>query len=172
MSILGAVLAGGVSSRFGTDKAAALVDDTALIDHVVAAIAPQVSALVVVGRDWRGLTRVDDLPVPGLGPLGGLCGALVHAAAHGHDAVLCVPCDTLGLPADLVMRLAPGPAVARGQRGIGLWPSHLGPTLLAHLAGGGSRALHGWVSATDANEIDCGALRNINRPDDVGGNSG
>lgn len=168
MKVLGAVLAGGASTRFGTDKAHAPFCGKPLLDHVVSALAPQVSTLVVVGRDWPGLLRLDDLPAAGLGPLGGLCSALGHAAASGHDAVLCVPCDTLGLPDDLVARLSPAPAVASHQRIVGLWPASLAPVLLARLASGGSRALYDWVASCAAREVDCGALRNINTPHDLG----
>ncbi|MBC7521173.1 MAG: NTP transferase domain-containing protein [Sandarakinorhabdus sp.] len=168
MRILGAVLAGGESTRFGSDKALALFAGKPLIDHAIAAIVRQVESLVIVGRDWPGFTRVDDLPAPGLGPLGGLCGALVHARTHGFDAVLCVPCDTLGPPADLAARLSPGPAVALGQRSIGLWPASLATALLARLASGDSRALHIWASACEARNVDCGALHNINHPEDLG----
>lgn len=172
MKILGAVLAGGGSVRFGSDKALALFAGRSLIDHAIAALAPQVDTLVIVGREHPGQASIPDLPAPNLGPLGGLSGALVHARLHGFDAVACVPCDTLGLPADLVARLArdfaAGPAVARGQRSIGLWPSNLAPALLSRLSGGGSRALHIWASDCEAREIDCGALHNINHPEDLG----
>ena len=67
MRILGAILGGGQSSRFGSDKALALHQGRALIDHALEALRPHVSALVVVGRDWQGVARVDDLPEPGLG---------------------------------------------------------------------------------------------------------
>ena len=168
MRILGAVLAGGASTRFGSDKALALFAGQPLIAHAIAALAPQVESLVIVGRDWPGLLRVDDLPVAGLGPIGGLCGALSHGHAQGFDAVLVAPCDTLGLPADLAARLSPGPAVARGQRSIGLWPTSLAPALLARLASGGSRALHVWAAVCEAREVDCGPLHNINQPEDLG----
>ena len=65
--ILGAVLAGGRSSRFGSDKAAAMFRDRTLADHAAAAIAPFVEAVVRVGGDG-----VPDVPRPGLGPLGGI----------------------------------------------------------------------------------------------------
>ena len=168
IKILGAVLAGGASSRFGSDKALALFAGRPLIDHAIAALIPQVADLVICGRDYPGFARVDDMPVAGLGPLGGLCGALVHAADNRFDAVLCVPCDTLGLPADLAARLWPGPAVARGQRSVGLWPASLAPALLSRLSGGGSRAIHTWITACEAREVDCGPLHNINHPGDLG----
>ncbi len=168
MKILGAVLAGGASTRFGSDKALADFAGKPLIAHVISALVPQVDTLVVVGRDWPGYTRVDDLPAPGMGPIGGLCGALIYALLHGFDAVLCAPCDTLGLPDDLATRLSPGPAVALGQRSIGLWPASLAPALIARLNDGNSRALHVWVSLTEAREVDCGPLHNINHADDLG----
>lgn len=168
MRILGAVLAGGASTRFGSDKALALFAGKPLIEHVIAGLACQVETLVICGRDWPPYHRIDDLPTPGLGPLGGLCAALSHAQANGFDAVLCAPCDTLGLPPDLASRLNPGAAVALGQRSVGLWPSSLAPLLLARLISGGSRALHSWATACDAREVDCGPLHNINHPEDLG----
>ena len=164
--ILAAVLAGGRSTRFGTDKALALHDGLPLIDHVIAALLPQASALVITGRAHPGHTAIADFPAPGLGPLGGLCAALTHARRHGFDAVLCVPCDTLDLPPDLALRLAPGPAVARDQRTIGLWPASLADTLTAHL-NGADRSIRHWIAATNAREVDCGAFRNINHPADL-----
>ncbi len=168
MKILGAILAGGASTRFGSDKALALFAGKPLLQHAIDALAPQVDTLVIVGRDWPGQTRIDDLPAAGMGPIGGLCGALAHGLLHEFDTALVAPCDTLGLPADLVARLSPGPAVAQGQRSIGLWPSNLAPALLARLTSGDSRALHVWVETTEAREVDCGPLHNINHPDDLG----
>jgi molybdopterin-guanine dinucleotide biosynthesis protein A len=167
VKLLGAILAGGAATRFGSDKALALFASKPLLQHAIDVLSPQVDTVAVVGRDWPGLARIDDLPANGLGPLGGLCGALAHGLTHGFDAVLVAPCDTLGLPSDLAARLNPGPAVARGQRSVGLWPSNLAPTLLARLTNGGSRALHAWMEATAAREVDCGPLHNINHPDDL-----
>ncbi len=167
MKRLGAVLAGGAATRFGSDKALAMFGGIPLIEHVITALTPQVSKIVICGRDWPGFTRVDDLPAPGLGPLAGLCAALVHARQNGFDAVLCSPCDMLGLPADLVQRLGAGPAVAMGQRAVGIWPATLAASLLARLASGGGRSLRGWAETCEAAQIDCGALHNVNTPADL-----
>lgn len=171
MKLLGAVLAGGRSSRFGSDKALALVEGRPLIEHVIAALQPQVAAVVVCGRDWPGfvaLTDVPDLgPGPGLGPLAGLCAALIDAERRGFDAVLCAPCDVPGLPVDLARRLSPGPAVAIGGRAVGLWPAGLASALRERLDTVDDRSVRGWLAATGAREIDCGPLRNINRPGDL-----
>lgn len=167
MRILGAVLAGGESKRFGSDKAMALFAGQPLLAHVVAALAPQVEAMVICGHDWPPYETITDLPTAGLGPLGGLCAALVTARVRGFDAVLCVPCDTLGLPPDLAVQLGAGPAVALGQRSIGLWPATLASSLLARIASGGRRSLQSWAEACEAREVDCGPLHNINRPEDL-----
>jgi molybdopterin-guanine dinucleotide biosynthesis protein A len=83
----GAILAGGRATRFGgRDKSALLVDGRPILDHQVAALAPAVDEVLIVGGP-RATTH--DI-VPGCGPLGGLHAALT--AARG-DAVLLVACD-------------------------------------------------------------------------------
>ncbi len=167
MKLLGAVLAGGASSRFGSDKARAVVEGRPLIAGVIAALAVQADEVVVCGRDWPGCAGLADMPGPSLGPLGGLCAALLEAQRRGFDCVLSAPCDALGLPPGLAERLAPGPAVALGQRTVGLWPAALAPALLALLERGGDRSLRRWVAVSGAREVDCGAIANINRPGDL-----
>ena len=67
--LLGAIVAGGRSRRFGSDKARATVEGRTLFDHVVGALSPQVADIVLCGRDWPGFDSLDDRPEPGLGPL-------------------------------------------------------------------------------------------------------
>ena len=168
MKLLGAVLAGGRSSRFGSDKALAVVNGRRLIDGVIADLATQVDMVIVCGRDWPGTIAIADQPRPALGPLGGLCAALNHAAASGFDAVLTAPCDAVRLPAGLAALLCPGPAVASGQRTIGRWPVSLAPLLTAELARPeADRSLRGWCALVGAATIDCGPIRSINTPGDL-----
>jgi len=83
----GAILAGGQATRFGgRDKSALLVDGRAILDLQIAALAPAVDDVVIVGG---ARATVHDI-VPGCGPLGGLHTALT--AARG-DALLLVACD-------------------------------------------------------------------------------
>src|SRR3954452_12325135 len=70
------VLAGGKSSRFGSDKARALIDGTPLIRILADRLSPFASSLTVVAEvagkyDDLGLKTIAD-QVPGLGPMGGL----------------------------------------------------------------------------------------------------
>jgi molybdopterin-guanine dinucleotide biosynthesis protein A len=170
MRILGAVLAGGRSSRFGSDKAAALIDGKPMLDWVVDALAPQVDDVIICGREFAGRLCVPDHPAPDLGPLGGLSAALRHAAANGFDAVLSTPCDTPRIPADLRVQLGePGDGVVvQGLPVIGLWPARLHDALDDFLAEGGSRAIGAWAARAGAR---CVALRdlpaNVNRPEDL-----
>jgi molybdopterin-guanine dinucleotide biosynthesis protein A len=83
----GAILAGGQSTRFGgRDKSALLLDGRAIFDHQIAALAPVVDEVLIVGGPRATIHDI----VPGCGPLGGLHAALM--AAHG-GAVLIVACD-------------------------------------------------------------------------------
>jgi len=166
MRLLGAICAGGQSRRFGSDKALALVNGQPLIDHVIARLAPQCTAQVIVGRTHGGWPVLADRPTGGAGPLAALNAALHHAAEQGFDAVLTAPCDVPDLPLNLVAMLMPGPAVLADQPVIGLWPTALGPQLDAWLAAGG-RAVRGFADHVGARQVSGPALRNINRPADL-----
>lgn len=165
--ILGAVLAGGRSRRFGSDKAMALLGGVPLIEHVLRALAPQVDALIVCGRVHPGQRCINDLPGPGLGPLGGLNAALALAAAEGFTAVLSAGCDLPDLPPDLAAGLAgPGATYIEGCPIVGWWPATLAPRLAAHLAVTPDRSLRAWIRAENANPRSV-PLANINRPQDL-----
>lgn len=168
MRLLGAILAGGQSRRFGSDKAEAMLDGQAMLDHVADALRPQVDALVVAGRDWPGLDSVMDLPEPGLGPLGGLCGALSFARDHGFDAVLSSGCDLIGIPSDLALILGEGPAIIDDQPLLGLWPVELAEPLQLWLEGPKNRSVYRFADHVKAKRISLTvAVRNANRPEDL-----
>lgn len=163
MTILGAIFAGGAARRFGSDKAAAMLGGQALIEHVAERLSSQCDALVVVGRAWPGLANIADAPAPGLGPLGALAGALVHACQTGHAFVLTSGCDLPDLPRDLARRLAPAPAIVEGQPLLGLWEARQAATLIAWLESGGDRSMRGWIAHIGARRVTLGErLSNIN----------
>jgi molybdopterin-guanine dinucleotide biosynthesis protein A len=165
--ILGAVLAGGRSRRFGSDKALALFDGTALIDHALAALAAQCDEVVVCGRPGPG--SITDRPTADLGPLGGLNGALHQAAAHRFDAVVSVPCDMPILPTDLVARLqaAGSTSFVTATPVIGLWPARLADELDLHLAEGGDRSMWRWIARVAALPLTIDGLVNVNTTEDL-----
>lgn len=164
--LLGAVLAGGRSSRFGSDKALALLDGRTLLDHAVAALSLHVQMVMVCGRPGG----LPDRPAPDMGPLGGLNAALHHAAAQGYDAVLTTGCDMPVYPAILPAALAgDGAAVLEGQPLLGWWPAALADALDAHLAEENNRSIRGWIARICVRTVTIPGLvlPNINRPEDL-----
>lgn len=162
MRVLGALLAGGRSRRFGSDKALAAYGGRRLIDHAVETLRAQTDGLVVCGRDWPGIRALADRPVADCGPLGGLNAALHHAAASDFDAVLCIPLDVHPLPGDLRRRIeGEGPRVLASQHAIGFWPAELAAALEAHLARG-HRAVGGWVAYAGAIRVPDAELGLVN----------
>jgi molybdenum cofactor guanylyltransferase len=168
MRVLGAILAGGQSRRFGSDKAEALFEGQLLLDHVAIALRPQVADLVVAGKQWPGLLTVADLPEAGLGPLGGLAGALDHAWRHDFDAVLSSGCDVIGLPSNLSALLGKGPAIVADIPIVGLWPVSARTVLLDWLSDPRNRSVYRFADHINARRVALDAsLRNINRPEDL-----
>jgi len=166
--LLGAVLAGGRSSRFGSDKALALIGGVRLLDHAVAALASQCAAVVVIGRDDPHHDCAPDQPRPDLGPLGGLAGALSVAEQRGFDAVLSCSVDNVTLPPGLAALLAPGPALVAAQPTVGLWPVATLPALLDFIDSDPKRSLRGFSNHVGARMIEAPhAIANINRPIDL-----
>lgn len=174
--VLGALIAGGAASRFGADKALAAWRGRAMIGWAADALAPWCDATVVVGRAWGGLPSVADRPARGLGPLGGIAGALVHAGASGFGAVLTIGCDMPDVPAALIGRLlaARAPAFCADAPILGLWPVALAPALVERLADGvpgardGRRSIRRWAADVGATPVAAGTpLANVNTPADL-----
>jgi len=166
--VLGAVLAGGASQRFGSDKALAMHDGRALIDHAIARLGEIADAVVVSGGSRPGYASVPDAPAPGLGPLGGLCGAMTYAAVHGLDAVLTIPCDTPDLPVEALRRLKRSARAAylAALPVAGYWPITLHADLIDQLSGD-DRSMRGWARRCGAFGIATASIVNINRPSDL-----
>ena len=166
--ILGAVIAGGLSRRFGSDKALALIGGRPMMSHVIEALRPQVAEVVICGRTWPGMRTLADRREGGLGPLAGLEAALHDATHQGFAAVLSVPVDVLPLPVDLAERLQDaGPAVLQHQHMVGYWPIECLEPLGRYISSGG-RAVRGWVAEADARMVtEPFRIENINFPDDL-----
>ncbi len=89
-----AILAGGRSSRMGTDKAFVSVLGRPLIEEILSQTAGLgLESLIITNRPadyaYLGVPLFGDV-LPGKGPLGGLYSAL-HSATRPH--VLCIACD-------------------------------------------------------------------------------
>jgi molybdopterin-guanine dinucleotide biosynthesis protein A len=101
----GYVLAGGQSSRMGTDKALLPWGGGTVLDAVIRAVREAAGDVVLVAPDERYLAfrgrRISDLR-PGQGPLGGIEAALLDTDT---DWNLIVACDMPLLSAALLKRL-------------------------------------------------------------------
>jgi molybdopterin-guanine dinucleotide biosynthesis protein A len=157
---LGVILAGGRSTRMGTDKSLLLIEGMPLIARVAARFAPQVERLVISANGGAARFATLDLQLigdkgadaPGFepkGPLAGIAAALEFAKHNHFRRVATVPVDAPLLPLDLVARLAAGAedeiTVAAGTDGMeplfALWPVQFASVAAAALADG-ERAVH------------------------------
>jgi len=170
MRVLGAVLAGGRSSRFGSDKALALLEGVSLLDHARAALAPFCAEVVVCGHPHPSARVLADRPAPDMGPLGGLNAALHEALAGGFDGVLVTGCDMPGFPPALAHALiGEGAAVLEGQPLAAWWPSDLADALDLHLAETSKHSIYGWIEKAKPRIVTIPdlVLPNVNRPGDL-----
>lgn len=161
--ILGAVLAGGQSSRFGSDKALAALGGQTLLARAVASLEAQCDSVIVVGRG-----NLADRPRAGMGPLGGINAALHHAASHHYAQVLTCGVDCGGLAPDTASQLAPAPAYVADQPVIGLWPVSAAPALDAFLAADAKHSMRAFAEMIGARAVTLAAkTANINTREDL-----
>ena len=186
-AIVGMVLAGGRSVRFGGEKAAAELAGTPLLiwaarrlrgtcSVVAANVRPGTQAEVIARAD--GLPLLYDVPGDALGPLAGVKIGLMWARDLGATALAVSPCDVPLLPDDLFVRLVaaagPGPALAQTSGGdqplCALWPVSALPTVIEALQGGAhppTWRLLQTLGATRVRFADEAAFANVNTQADL-----
>ncbi|MES2741930.1 MAG: gephyrin-like molybdotransferase Glp [Pseudomonadota bacterium] len=184
----GLILAGGQASRMGgIDKGLLPLRGLPLAAHAMQRLAPQVARVLLSAN--RNLTRYAALGAPVLpDQLGGFAGPLAGleiGLRHCDSAYLvCVPCDSPFLPADLVARLGQALCAQRADLAVAvtlevdaqgqayrqrhpvfcLLKTSLLAQLSAYLAQGGRR-MDGWYGSGAVAEVlfdDGAAFRNIN----------
>jgi molybdopterin-guanine dinucleotide biosynthesis protein A len=184
MKISGIVLAGGLGRRMGgVDKGLQPLHGKAMVEHVLARLAPQVDDIVINANQNHeryaafGHRVVPDAIGGFAGPLAGLHAGL---AAISHPLAVTVPCDSPFLPADLVARLRermgandlavaktgdqPHPVFALVRRSVAV-------NLAAFLTNGG-RKIDAWYASLQVVEVpfddEADAFRNINTLEELG----
>lgn len=167
--ILGIVLSGGQSRRFGRDKALALAGNRPLVGHAIASLTPHVETIILCGQSYLGVPGIPDRPISGLGPLGGLNAGLHHALATGYSHVLSIACDTPYVPESALIELTAGntACVIADHPVVGFWPAEFGPLLDRFLVETDRRSMRGWMRRCKADEIAIDGIANINRPADL-----
>lgn len=186
--LYGLVLAGGRSSRFGSDKALARLNRVSLLETAVnhlslncreTAISAPVGSGAAELADALGLTVLHDRPGDAAGPLAGVRAGLAWAGGRDGEWLATVPCDAPLLPADLVARLLGGlgqapAAVAETGEGMeplcAVWRRSALAALEAELAEGRHPPVHQVLERLGAVRVrfpDPGTFLNINTPDDL-----
>ena len=178
------ILSGGLSSRFGSNKALAKLDGERLIDQLIERLSLQTSAPIVINapdENTYGLPNNDfiaDEVGDRLGPLAGIHAALTWAEQHGYQSVCTTPVDTPFVPQNFVSMMtsvrAPVIASFAGKYHPihGAWPVSLKQSLEAGISSG-MRAVMSWVDTLDASILDFAEFYendpfiNINRPTDI-----
>ncbi len=196
LAIPGVVLAGGLSSRMGADKARIPLGGVPLVERALRRLEPQVCALAISTNDTDapelralGLPLLGDPDGVRAGPIGGVLAALRHAR-RGHPAashVATVPTDSPFFPASLVARLseaADGPediAFATSSGGahpvFALWPVALADDLAHWMLSADTLRLRSWLARHEARAVafgDCETAEgpldpffNVNTPADL-----
>jgi molybdopterin-guanine dinucleotide biosynthesis protein A len=166
--ILGCVLAGGKSTRFGSDKALAELHGHTLIACAVDALSGWCEYVVVVGRETAPAPCLPDWPRPHMGPLAGIAAALHLARDEGYEAVLTCGVDSANLPEGLPSLLAPAPAYLADQPVIGLWPGSALEAIEAILRSEGRHSMRQFAEAIGARAVQSAVKpANINTPADL-----
>jgi len=166
--ILGAVLAGGQSTRFGSDKALAVLGGETLLLRAVDLLSGWCEKVVVIGREEAPAPTLPDWPRPGMGPLGGIAAALYDARDEGYDAVLTCGVDSVDLPENLPALLSPAPAYLADQPVVGLWPVSAIKPIETILRGEGRHSVRALAEALGARAVRSSrASININTPGDL-----
>ena len=192
MDVVGVLLAGGLSRRFGGgDKALNLLGAKTVLEHVCDRVRRQVGALILnAGGDAGrfpplGLEVVADVVPGALGPLAGVLTGMTWAKENAPEAewVATFATDAPFLPKDLVGRLkaeaeAGGADIAlaasdgRRHPVFALWRMSLIDDLQRALVDEGERKVMAWVERHRFVTVDFPAeprdpFFNINTPDDL-----
>ena len=166
--ILGAVLAGGLSSRFGSDKALAELHGRTLIARAVETLEGFCDTVIVVGRANAPARTIPDWPRPGMGPLGGIAAALRLAQDEDYASVLTCGVDSVALPDDLLAILSPAPAYLENQPVIGHWNADAASIVEHVLQSEGRHSMKAFAIAANARGVQSAhAPANINTPADL-----
>lgn len=168
--LAGAVLAGGLSRRFGRDKAEESFRGRKLIDWPIAAHSAHCDPIFIAGRSHPPYHAVADRPRNGLGPQGELAGALDAAADAGCTRMLSRPCEMPDIPDALLwtLRNRPASGYLSPCPVVGIWSVDDRDALQTFISSRGSNSMRGWADPIGASPVPgFDHLPNINRLSDI-----
>ncbi|HYL72175.1 MAG TPA: molybdenum cofactor guanylyltransferase, partial [Candidatus Dormibacteraeota bacterium] len=186
-SVVGVVIAGGRSVRFGGEKAVAQLGGQALLLWAAQRLRRSCAAVAVNTRPGTAtealahaarLPVLHDLPGDATGPLAGVRAGLLWAQSLNARALAVSPCDAPLLPDELFERLigaaGDGAAMAATPDGrqplCALWPLKALPTVAAALENGAHPPTWSVLENLGAVQVyfeDANAFANLNTPADL-----
>ena len=188
VGVAGLILAGGRSSRFGADKAAAhlggrplLAWSLAALDGVCETVAVSAAPSGEGATLARSLARVvlADDPAHPRGPLAGVAAGLAWAGSNGFEALVTLPCDTplvSGREITTLIEAMAGVEAAYASTPDGpqplccVWRTGLAGVLADSLAGGEHPAVRAFLAGIGARAVafaDQRAFANVNTRADL-----
>lgn len=107
-NITGLILAGGKSSRMGSDKGLLSLNGSTFIEHIIQTISPFVDEIIIISNnpdyDIYNLKRVEDI-IKNAGPLTGLYSGLYHSKTENN---LVISCDVPLINTSVLKKLIKG----------------------------------------------------------------
>ena len=170
-NILGVILAGGKSKRFGDDKTAAKLGSKTLLDHTIEKIEKKFQEILIIANneiifDKKNVFLTKDLIDGHLGPLIGVLSAmeLIKRNKKNYNWISTFPCDTPFFNENLIEKIKNCPNnsskrlffLKSGNRRhniFGLWSLELKDILLKDI-NKGHRKVEEWANKVGSEIIE------------------
>ena len=171
-NILGVVLAGGKSKRFGDDKTTAKLGNKSLLDHTIEKIEKKFDEILIISNNEKHISikknvfSTNDLIEGHLGPLVGVLSAMEWIKKHkkNYNWIATFPCDTPFFDENLVDKIMNCPKnsskklffLKSGNRRhniFGLWSLELKDILLKDI-NKGHRKVEEWANKVGSEIIE------------------
>ena len=171
-NILGVVLAGGKSKRFGDDKTTAKLGNKSLLDHTIEKIEKKFDEILIISNNEKHISikknvfSAKDLIEGHLGPLVGVLSAMEWIKKHkkNYNWIATFPCDTPFFDENLVDKIMNCPKnsskklffLKSGNRRhniFGLWSLELKDILLEDI-NKGHRKVEKWANRVGSEIIE------------------
>lgn len=173
------ILAGGQSSRMGTDKAVIEFEGQRLVDILIGRFAAKADRILLSAREdyGTGLANISDHPDAPGGPVGGIFSVAERLRDMRVGGFVTVPVDAPNAPVDLIERLSASGAcaVARDEQRVhptfAYWRCDVVNTIRStHQPGERAPSLQWLARQCDAVAVQWPnpeLFMNINRPEDL-----
>jgi len=189
-NILGVILAGGKSKRFGEDKTTAKLGNKTLLDHVISKIEKNFKEILIIenkekiNQDKKNVFSTKDIIEGYLGPLVGVLSAMewIKNNKKNYNWIATFPCDTPFFNENLIDKIKNFPinspkklfflkSGSRRHNIFGLWSLELKDILLEDI-NNGHRKVEEWANKIgpeiiEINEENDYNFLNINTREDL-----